>query len=404
MSIYKRIFKDSSSVFIAQIVSFITSLLIGIIIARNFGPEGKGALRLLTLVPVMIAGFGTLGVEVASIYYIGNKRHDIRLITSNSIFLALSISILVLIIYPFFIPKFFNLLKVEVSYRVKLSTYFLVPFSLFGAYFFSFLVGLKRIITRSVIDIIRSILLLILVAIFAQVSLLSVLAVNILIPLVPIIASIFVLKGVISFRPFYKREVFNSMFLFGLKGYLGSVAHYFNLRLDFFLVAFFLTPREVGLYSVAVGITELMWYIPVAISTVLFPTIASTTKEVSKPIAFNTARRMVIPFLLMGLCLLFFGKFIIHILYGEVFTPAFPALILLLPGVFAIAVYGPMADYVSGIGKIEYNSFASLCSLALTIVLDIILIPSLGISGAALASSCAYIVGVLVSWYYYRKF
>ncbi|MDD5529614.1 MAG: oligosaccharide flippase family protein [bacterium] len=405
---YRKLIRDSSAILVSQIVSFITSLAMGVVIARVLGPEGKGTLKLLTLVPMMIAGFATMGIDVANVYFIGKKKYDIQSIVSNSIFIALCISLIILLIYPLLIPKFFSLLKVDVAYWLKLVTYFFIPLYLLGTYFSSFLVGLQKIIIRSVIDIIRAVLLLVLIIVFLFLlhfnGLYSVVIINILIVFLTVCLSGLSLRNIINFKPIYNREVFKTTTSYGVKAYVGSIAHYFNIRLDFFFVAFFLSPKEVGFYSVAVSMAELIWYVPVAISTVLVPAIAGSSKETSKILAYNTFRKMLIPFIIMSLILLCSGKFLIRFLYGAQFLPAFMPLVLLLPGVFLMAASGPFEDYIAGRGKIEYNSLTAIYSFAVTIVLDILLIPKLGISGAAIASSCAYSITTLISIYYYLKF
>jgi O-antigen/teichoic acid export membrane protein len=404
---YRKLIKNSSAILISQIVSFITSLGMGVLIARILGPEGKGTFKLLTLVPMMIAGFSTIGIDVANIYFIGKKKYDINLIVGNSIFITLCMSLLILLVYPLCIPKFFTFLKVDVPYWLKLSTYLIIPLSLLAAYFSSFLVGLQKIIIRSIIDIIRAILLLVLIGILFLLvhsnELYGVVIINIFIIFFTVILLGMSLKNIISFRPRYNKEVFKDTSSYGIKAYIGNIAHYFNLRLDVFLIAFFLSPKEVGIYSVAVSTAELIWYVPVAISTVLIPTIAGSSRETSKALTYNTFRKMLIPFIIMSLVLLFSGKFLIRFLYGEQFLPAFMPLALLLPGVFLMAASGPFGDYIAGSGKIEYNSLTAIYSFAVTIVLDIFLIPKLGISGAAIASTCAYTLATLISIYYYLR-
>ncbi|MDD2889357.1 MAG: oligosaccharide flippase family protein [bacterium] len=407
MSIYRKLLKSSSSVLLSQIISFASSLLVGIIFARVLGPEGKGALKLLILVPSMIVGFGTMGIEIANIYFIGQKKYDIQLLMGNTIVVTIVMSVIIMILYPIFIPHFFSVLKVDVPYYLKLLTYFIVPLGLLGTFLSSFLLGLQRIVIRSIIDIIRSVslLLFIIICIFVfHAGLHSILIINIFISLLPVGLMFLVLKDVVKIFPSYDKEAFKSVFCFGIKGYVGNVTHYFNIRLDLFLVAFFLGPKEVGIYSVAVGLGELIWYIPSAISTVMFPAIANSTMGASKVLAINTVQKLFIPFIIIGLGIAVFGKFFIHFLYGEQFITAYPALVLLLPGILIMGICGPFWDYITGIGKIEYNLLTAPLSLGVTVALDIILIPKFGIVGAAIASSCAYIVATLVIIYLYLKF
>jgi Na+-driven multidrug efflux pump len=64
--------------------------------------------------------------------------------------------------------------------------------------------------------------------------------------------------------------------------------------------------------------------------------------------------------------------------------------------VFAVAKV--ISSDLSGRGKPEYSSIFAVITLGVTVILDIKLIPAMGIRGAALASSIAYCVdGVLLA-------
>ena len=60
-----------------------------------------------------------------------------------------------------------------------------------------------------------------------------------------------------------------------------------------------------------------------------------------------------------------------------------------------------LSSDLAGRNRPQYGMWASLTSLGLTVVLDIMLIPPLGITGGGIASSVAYAVTsiVLLGWY-----
>jgi peptidoglycan biosynthesis protein MviN/MurJ (putative lipid II flippase) len=68
----------------------------------------------------------------------------------------------------------------------------------------------------------------------------------------------------------------------------------------------------------------------------------------------------------------------------------------ILPGTVAFAVGKVMAADLAAREKVGYNSMSAILALALTVVLDILLIPRMGIDGAALASSVAYLVNTVL--------
>ena len=64
----------------------------------------------------------------------------------------------------------------------------------------------------------------------------------------------------------------------------------------------------------------------------------------------------------------------------------------ILPGTVALSLGKLASADLAARGKPEYSSVFALMSLAVTVLLDFLLIPRMGIRGAALASSIAYLV------------
>ncbi len=192
------------------------------------------------------------------------------------------------------------------------------------------------------------------------------------------------------------RGVLRQSLGFGLKLYPGNLAQFLNYRLDLFLVAFFAGPAEVGLYAVAVAVAELVWELPHAVRTVLLHRVAATADRAEADRQTARASRLV-GSLVFAICLgLALASFpLLGLVYGAPYRPAALALILLLPGVWLLAVGKLLAIHVAGRGRPEIPTRAALLSLAVTVALDLLLIPRFGIAGAAVASSVAYLAATL---------
>ena len=90
-------------------------------------------------------------------------------------------------------------------------------------------------------------------------------------------------------------------------------------------------------------------------------------------------------------------------LFGGQFEPAVTPLMLLMPGVVAVSAARVLGSYMFSQGKVIYNTYTTFIALGVTLVLDLALIPVLGINGAALASSIAYAVSLLATLWFYRR-
>jgi len=171
--------------------------------------------------------------------------------------------------------------------------------------------------------------------------------------------------------------------------------------LDMFFVNYFLGPAGVGIYSVSVGIAELLWYFPNAVGFIIFPKAASTRAEVMN-LFIPRVFRIVLGLTVLGAVgLVFLGRQLIHLVFSSSFSSAYLPLVALLPGVVLLGGAKILSNDITGRGYPQYNSINSGVAAILTVILDLVLIPSYGVLGAALASSIAYgIIFVIALWFH----
>jgi O-antigen/teichoic acid export membrane protein len=82
----------------------------------------------------------------------------------------------------------------------------------------------------------------------------------------------------------------------------------------------------------------------------------------------------------------------IPLVFGARFSPSVSVVWWILPGTIALSVSKVICADLAGRGRPEFSSICAFLSLAVTVSLDLLLIPRMGINGAALASSAAYSV------------
>jgi O-antigen/teichoic acid export membrane protein len=159
-----------------------------------------------------------------------------------------------------------------------------------------------------------------------------------------------------------------------------------------FIVNYFLGPGDVGIYSISVGLAELLWHFPNAVSFIIFPKAASTKPEVMN-IFTPRVFRITLGFTALGAVgLVLLGKPVISFIYSSTFLPAYVPMVALLPGVVLLGGAKVLTNEIAGRGYPHYNSINAGLALILTVILDLILIPRYGVLGAALASSISYAV------------
>jgi O-antigen/teichoic acid export membrane protein len=197
--------------------------------------------------------------------------------------------------------------------------------------------------------------------------------------------------------PSVDKELLGSVLAFGLKLQLGFVVWFLLLRLDVFLVGAYLGAREVGIYSLAVLFAELVWLVTNPLVQAALPFQAEVSIRESAPLAFKVVRFNI------ALAVLFAGAFaavswfVIPRLYGSEFGESYETLVLLLPGVVAMAAARPLSLLLTRQERPLVYSAVACAGLVANVALNVLLLPSLGVVGASVASSVAY-VGVSAAW------
>lgn len=169
-----------------------------------------------------------------------------------------------------------------------------------------------------------------------------------------------------------------------------------NYRLAYYLVEAFRGTAALGIYSVANQLAESAWVAPKSLGTVLYAQVSNSrdarqqrdhTLTVAKAsVAFSGAVVLVALLLPEPLYQALFG--------AEV--EGIPGLVLLLgPGIMAMAASQAFSHYFSGTGRNVHNAVGSGLGLVVTLLAGYLLIPRWGAEGAAITATFAYGANVL---------
>jgi O-antigen/teichoic acid export membrane protein len=274
-----------------------------------------------------------------------------------------------------------------------------------NGYLSGILLGLQRIITVNMINLVQAMLTLvftILLVIGLRVGLSGPILSSLGAGMAGLIILIIILRragGV--FKPRRNPSAMRSILSFGLKGHIGNVLQFFNYRLDMFFVNYFVGSASVGIYGVSVGLAEILWYFPNAIGFVIFPKATATKPEVMSAFTPKVFWITLGVTALGAIGLVVLGKSLIQLVFSLKFVGAYLPMLVLLPGVILLGGAKVLTNEIAGRGYPQYNSMNAGIALILTVIFDLILIPRLGILGAALASSISYAVGFFASVGFY---
>jgi O-antigen/teichoic acid export membrane protein len=191
-------------------------------------------------------------------------------------------------------------------------------------------------------------------------------------------------------------EMFKKLLSFGLRNHVGNISQLLNGRLDQMLMALFLPPIELGWYATAVSVSTLVQVGSSSFAVFLFPKIAQSENfSQQQELVRNNMRVSLTLLLILGILFSLVIPFAIPIIYTFNYIPSIaPAMILILAGI-CLGVNENLSAGLQGFGKPEALAKAQILGLVITGLLLWILLPIMGIMGAALASLVAYFITLL---------
>ena len=192
-------------------------------------------------------------------------------------------------------------------------------------------------------------------------------------------------------------KIIRTFAAFGIRGYAANLMMFFNYRLDALIVNGLAGVVSLGYYSIATAIAETLWYGANGFALVMFPHVSSLERKEANRITPVVCRNAIFVTLAGALVMFALSRELILVVFGSTMLPALYPLWLLLPGVVTLTAAKVIASYLSGIGKPIYSTYISGGTLVLTVILDLLLIPRYGISGAAVASSIVYTIASVAS-------
>jgi O-antigen/teichoic acid export membrane protein len=391
--------RDSAVTILSRGIVLLMALGASILLARGLGPTLKGSYSLIVLITQMTSLLVLFGLGSANVYLGAREPKQLPTLAGNSVCAALILGMGGALVTTglTMVPRIVEYLSnngVEAAW-VRWIVWVL-PLVLMNAYLQEILRAAGDITRYNFVAIVSALLLL-----TGFVSTLWIWPMGLAGAVGSWVGTHVLVAGLVTYwvlrltrgRLRVDMAYLRRSFGFGVRLYLGNVAQFLNYRLDLFLVAYFLGPLAVGLYATASALAERLWEIPHALRTVLLHRIAGAQSQQDAQRVTTLLSRLTFAFagvLCVGLAAT--SEVVIEGLYGKEFLGAAAALVALMPGVWAMSVGKLLAVHLAGSGKPEVGTYGALLALSMTLVLDLLLIPRLGIVGASVASSVSYML------------
>jgi len=182
---------------------------------------------------------------------------------------------------------------------------------------------------------------------------------------------------------------------------LASAAGTIYLRIDQVIIGTLLSTREVGLYAAAVKLVEVWYFLPIIISSSIFPAIINakkTSQELYKSRLKNFYILMTIIPILIAIPISIFAKQIIYILFGSGYLESVNILRIYIWSSLGLFLSWAISQYLTSENLVKTIFWLNFLEMIVNVVLNLIFIPTLGLSGAAWATLISCLVVPAGTW------
>lgn len=180
---------------------------------------------------------------------------------------------------------------------------------------------------------------------------------------------------------------------------LSSAVWFIYLRIDQVMIGLFLGNREVGIYSAAVRIVEIWYFIPGIICSSLFPAIINA-KKISKNLYKHRLKNLYILMILIpviiGIPVSVLAKPIIYILFGGGYLESVSILRIYIWSSLGLFLVSAITQYLMSENLIKTIFYLNFIIMAINVALNLLLIPLIGLPGAAWATLISYLTGPVI--------
>ena len=403
---FKKYFINTGWLFFERIVGMAITFFVGVYVARYLGPANFGLLSYAASFVGLFATISTLGLGNIVVRELvkDEKRRNELLGTTFLLKIIGSIFVLIIIVIAVRFTNNDNFTNLLI-FIIAIGTIF-QSFNVIKFYFQAKVLSKYTVFAQVFSTILCSVIKLLLI--YFNMGL-------IYFAIVTLLQSIILASGFIVMYIKQKSSLFNWSVNFGLAKnllkdswplMLSGIAISIYMKIDQVMIKNMLDAKAVGNYAVAVRISEVWYFIPVAITSSVFPAIINA-KKISEKLYYERLQKLydLMVWLAIGIALpiMLLSNNIIELLFGIQYQEA--------AGVLRIYVWaGIIVFFGCAWGKwiITENQqkvimYSHIISMPINIMLNIILIKKYGIIGAAWATLISYSIDQLLGLLFYLK-
>lgn len=403
---FRRYFTSTSWLLGERILRIIAGLFVYIYVARYLGPEKYGLYSYIIAFVALFGPISSLGLEEIlvknlvkniekKLYYLGTA------FWLKFIGAILAFSVIILVIQFLSNDKTTNFYILIVA-----SGLIFQPFQVINFYFRSIVLSKYVSLCLMAQLIFSSLLKLFFIYIeadlfwFVLVTLLDyiLLAISYMI--------IYIFKKNESFFKNFKISIAKKLFISAWPLIISSVMIVIYMKIDQVMIKELLSDKDVGLYSVVVKISESWYFVPTVITGSFFPAIINAKRK-SEKIYYQRIQHLYDLILwltiIVAIPITIFSDEIIITLFGIEFLSAADILsVHIWQGVF-VGLGVASAKWLIAENLQKVLTLNTIIGALLNVSLNFVLIPKMGIMGAAISTIISYSFAVFFFLFFYKK-
>jgi O-antigen/teichoic acid export membrane protein len=370
----------------ARIAVLVTGLAASIVTARALGPEGRGQYYAIMTLGALISQFGNLGLSSSNTYLAARDPRISWSLVVNGVWVCIAVG-LATAVFIFAAGRVISE-WLHVPPSLLWAACVIGPAMLCFTLGSSVLVANERFAALNVWQIVNALLAVVLLITSAVIGA----GVTGFVSATAIAAAATVVALTVHLargeRPDFRFDahLFKRGVSFASRAYLALLIGFLIQRAAVTLLATYRDAHEIGLFSIAAQIYDVLVIVPTSIGMVLFPMLIrqggsswATTKQALGATVVLMSVSCVAAAVL--------GKPVIPLVFGAQFAPSFDVLLWLLPGVLLISITTVLSQFLVSEGFPFGLVLLWGLGLATCIVAGIPLTRAFGAPGAAAAQS-----------------
>tara|TARA_B110000459_G_scaffold166629_1_gene184793 strand:- start:829 stop:2160 length:1332 start_codon:yes stop_codon:yes gene_type:complete len=402
---------NSLSLFNRDIFVYSTKLITGAIIARILGPIGLGIWIIFEMIPSYCEAFGRLKFDIASVYYLGQKKYGLGEITFllNITSLISSFILITLIFINIDLIDVYLFKDLEINPIVLYIVLLYIPLLFISINYQYIFIHLGDITAYNILIIIKGVLSSVISIFLLLVFDMGIVAMAIGLVIAHFIAvlySYWKVHKIENMKYKIKRVLLVDMAKYSYKLYFSGLVSHFSNYISSLIVVLLLGPAQVAFYQLGKSRIELLSKIPSSIGTIIHPLMSNADQSIlqSSKLLSQSIRISLVLMSTSGVLACIFIYPLTLLLYGKDFIPLVIPFWILAPSIIVFYSCSLVTPYFLSVGRPDIPLKISLIPIIPQVFFCYFFIPKFGISGAALSAALSFLIISFVQIIVFKKF